>query len=472
MLFCNRELISVYDFNCEIPDHMLNLNSLSEEVYRITNTIHYLLEKGVKVSFSFTDNNNIPICLNLLDVSEKTWERNTNEIKEILYRNEINGSSQQQFSINKVLKQFDIYKPSIKEEYGRYLQLLYFMYITNYFVFPKKNIFLLLKKENADYHFSYDEGIENGKYLSFILSGLMLDKEVLESFNVKTHALYEVMDEVSLKVKNLLIFYDFSEIDEYIGKKVVGDEKSGLTNNNDENVLIKLADYCHNYGMYAYASDLLVNLMTDEDIFKFNKPTINPPNSWKQRYVRLDEIDEFILSNEVYSFCKQSDKKIEVRDKLKFAESGSVRFLKNLIEYDLNWMADFKEENDGLIIQKYEGDCYIYALRLAVIIKTYDDLVNKLKTRLKSGKKQSVQPLRSALASNWSFNSILPATLPVRYFLLAAHAEYQNVITKDNYYDLFKHEYIYPEILVMKLMQVAYSRDSISEVISFLKKIF
>lgn len=467
MLFNDIELRSNFEFDCDLPDSLANLNALTHEVYRVTQLLYTFWKNKKAISFHCTDNNNMFISVEFEKVSEKTWYRDMTEIKEILYRSEHGGKSQEQFSLNKGLKQFNIIEPSDYDNYKRYLQLLYFFYIMNYFAFPKKNIFKLLKKENMDYCNSYDEGVENGKYLTFILSNLLSNSEVLNNFIYKTNELSRIMNLVSTQILSLDSVCNHKVIRDYLERIIIecSEERKEVNKNN---ILDIAVEYCNNYSMYSYSVDLLNNLEEDDDLFHFEKLNMRPFSSWKQKYILLEELEDFLFTDEVYKFCKQSNKKVEVREKLKFRNSNSVKFLKQLIEYDKKWIADFNGTEVGLLVRLDDGKMKIYALKLAVIIKTYDDLTNKMRIRLNSGNRKKLKPLRSVLLTNWNFEHVLPATLGVRFFLLAAHSQYQNAITDGEYYSDFMDRFLFPEILVMKMMRSAYCFNTIDESINFL----
>ena len=119
------------------------------------------------------------------------------------------------------------------------------------------------------------------------------------------------------------------------------------------------------------------------------------------------------------------------------------------------------DEQEGVLLQTIDGRTYIYALRAAVVIKTYIDLTKILKVKLKSGRKE-LEALRFVLSCDWSFHSVLPPTLAVRFFLLAAHGEYINVISRNPKEDqkAFLKNSIDPEKTVMRLLMRVFSQEN------------
>lgn len=156
------------------------------------------------------------------------------------------------------------------------------------------------------------------------------------------------------------------------------------------------------------------------------------------------------MEDELYRFCYQKERHPEVREKIKFMKGKAVAFLKKLIAYDHKW----KQYNDDFIlIENINNTECIYALKLAIVIKTYYELTTKLKTRINDS-----YPLRSLLSMNFDKFDLFPATMPIRYFLLACHAQYLNAIMEeDTWYPQFKIEYLIPELLFLKLMSEAYN---------------
>ncbi len=469
MLFDIPELKSIFELDNDLENQYANLNALSEEIYRITNLLYDFYNNHKMVCFHYKANNDTKIYVDFHNVSDNTWFRTVAEIKEILYRSKINGLFQNQFSLNKCLENFEIREPNDEENYKKYLQLLYLFYIINYFAFPKKNIFKILRKEHRSYLTTYDEGLEQGVYLSFIISNLLTDSE-LTKFIQKSNEISTLMSEISIKISSFNYIGDYQKIIDNFEIKIKNSFYNVKTNNMNllmNSVVETAIDYFQNYAMNSYSLDLLSNLTKEKDLFKFEKLEIKAPELWKRKYVLLDELDEFLYSDELIMFCKQSNKKLEIRDKIKFNSSNAVKFLKKLIDYDKEWLTDFDENNEGLIIEIQNESFIIYALKIAVIIKTYNDLVNKLQVKIYSKNNKHIQPLRTVLSANLNSNDIFPPTLSIRFFMLAAHAQYLNA-TKNNYYLEFVDCFLIPEILNMKVFNSAYEFNSYKETKQFL----
>ena len=133
MLFNNKELQSNFDIGKDLPDEQANFNFLAEEIIRITEKIYNI--EG-KIVCRHRDQNNREVFVDRVCIDEATWDRGKEEIKQILVRND-----KSRFALNNRLEVFGVYEPSESLEYKKYLQVLYFFYIMNYFIFPKENIF-------------------------------------------------------------------------------------------------------------------------------------------------------------------------------------------------------------------------------------------------------------------------------------------------------------------------------------------
>ena len=455
MLFEGRSLRSIYDFGMLLPEEDANLTSLSKEIWRITQLLYTAWKAGEKTAFRHRDNQGQLLYVDAFHVSESTWNRSEGEIKELLYRRDKNGREQKQFSIAKALSLFHIQTGQEALACDSYYQLLYFFYMMNYFAFPRKNIFLFLRFSNAGYRYSYDEGNEQGKYVTFILSNLFDDQEVFDVFCRSTTLSGALMNQLSQDVISLCSHgCTMEEICRCVDLNLSRPE---LIYND---FLLKVMRYCHCFSMYGYVCDLYENLNSHQELFLFPPIKIQPFEEWKALYIDVEELDTFLYTSELYCFCRQTIRKVEVRDKIKFNAGNAVKFLKQLIAFDRQWMELF-DEQEGVLLQTIDGRKYIYALRAAVVIKTYIDLTKILKVKLKSGRKE-LDALRFVLSCDWSFHSVLPPTLAVRFFLLAAHGEYINVISRNPKEDqkAFLKNSIDPEKTVMRLLMRVFSQEN------------
>lgn len=165
MLFTNEMLQSNFDIGQNLSDEQANFNFLAEEIKKVTESILNMEERLI---CRHTDQNGKEIFIDKVNIDEATWNRSKEEIKQILRRKD-----QNRFALNNRLEAFGIYEPNELLEYKKYLQLLYFFYMMNYFIFPKGNIFKSLSLENMDFKKSYEEGAIEGNYLSFVISNLL-----------------------------------------------------------------------------------------------------------------------------------------------------------------------------------------------------------------------------------------------------------------------------------------------------------
>lgn len=444
MLFKDKELCSLYDieFDYEGP----SLYSLSKEIYRMTDLINEKLQSKEEIKLGHKDNNNYEIGLSYKTISDFTFNRSLNEIKEILYRN-----NNEQFSISKGLRQIGLNESFEKLDDCNYLKLLYLFYMINYFVFPSMNIFKYISNDKKTFDKSFNEGTDGGKIISFILNNLLDNRDIFNYFISEQNDL-SILSEQACEIINNLMNQDCeNEINNVISQPYISKEC------NNDNPLIIILDNLYGYSMRLYCGDMIYNLI-QQDIFKFDELLIRPSTSWKKLFIDINNIEEFLNNDDLYSFCKQKEfKKIESRDRTKFKCSNAVSFLKTIIAYDKNWIKEFNS-NEGLFIRNEDGKLTIYALKIAIIIKTYNDLVNKNKMRIINEDCKLNKPLGSTLSTNC--DNSFPAILPIRLFHLACHSQYLNAIKQDSYYEEFKKEFIQPEIISMEIFNKMFFLNS------------
>jgi len=152
------------------------------------------------------------------------------------------------------------------------------------------------------------------------------------------------------------------------------------------------------------------------------------------------------MSDDLFYFCKQTIGKIESKQRHNFLNSNAVKFLRNAIEYDKQWIDTF-DENEGLYIEKIDDKYTIYPLKVAIFLRTYDELTNKRKVKILSGNKKS-QLLKSLLTNN---NDPFPQSLPMQIFSLVCHFQYDN-ITKEIQFGFYNYTTLLSERLFCTIM--------------------
>ena len=460
MLFEDQVFQSKFDFDQKVRDEDANLNALVQEIERIQEMLYAAYVAKKTIYFQILEPYNHTYVLPFADVKESTWTRSQAEIKEILYRNQDVAHS----SINKALASLSIEEPDDFDDYKGYLQLLYFCYMMNYFAFPKVNVLKRLKLENSNYHFSFDDGSDEGIYVTMILSNLVSNEDVLYHMIEKNTQMALLMNHISNQISYFNKMTSLKERDTWLASTLEKCHKH-VEKAPEEPVLFAFYDYIHQYSMVAYCNDLLETLQQDDDWYDFDEIEYDPPISWMKLYVPLTKVDSFLESEECYQFCKQTRKKMEVRDRIKFMQSNAVLFLKLLLTYDRQWMEDEKKD-EGIIITKHDGQDCVYALKLATMIQTYQEVVVKKKIGLFTGQKK--QSLGSVLMYHKNEPQYAPLTLSVRFIMLAAHAQYLN-ITRDHYYtEFFKQHYVVEEIWNMKIIKESLRYRTIDDRISYL----
>ena len=441
MLFTNEMLQSNFDIGQNLSDEQANFNFLAEEIKKVTESILNMEERLI---CRHTDQNGKEIFIDKVNIDEATWNRSKEEIKQILRRKD-----QNRFALNNRLEAFGIYEANELLEYKKYLQLLYFFYMMNYFIFPKGNIFKSLSLENMDFKKSYEEGAIEGNYLSFVISNLLDDEEVFYYYIYTNHEIEKVSYQINKLIESLTIKrFDLAishELENIIEDIVYKNQIEVREYNN--NPINQLVEHCNQYNRLVYSVDLLNNLDNNfQELFYTEEFEILPPDIWKNMHISLEDLNEFLMSDDLFYFCKQTIGKIESKQRHNFLNSNAVKFLRNAIEYDKQWIDTF-DENEGLYIEKIDDKYTIYPLKVAIFLRTYDELTNKRKVKILSGNKKS-QLLKSLLTNN---NDPFPQSLPMQIFSLVCHFQYDN-ITKEIPFGFYNYTTLLSERLFCTIM--------------------
>ena len=441
MLFKNKELQSNFDIGKDLSNEQANINCLAEEIIRITEKIYNI--EG-KIVCRHRDQNNREVFVDRVSIDEATWDRGKEEIKQILVRND-----KSRFALNNRLKVFGVYEHSDSLEYKKYLQVLYFFYIMNYFIFPKENIFKSLSLENVDYKKSYEEGALKGNHLSFIVLNLFDDEEAFYYFCNTNNEFNNISYQIEKLIENMAYKrFDLASNDklESIIENIIYENQIEVKGYN-VNPIIQLVEHCNQYNRLVYSVDLLNNLDNNfQELFYTEEFEILPPDIWKNMHISLEDLNEFLMSDDLFYFCKQTIGKIESKQRHNFLNSNAVKFLRNAIEYDKQWIDTF-DENEGLYIEKIDDKYTIYPLKVAIFLRTYDELTNKRKVKILSGNKKS-QLLKSLLTNN---NDPFPQSLPMQIFSLVCHFQYDN-ITKEIPFGFYNYTTLLSERLFCTIM--------------------
>lgn len=462
MLFNNKELQSNFDIGKDLSNEQANINCLAEEIIRITEKIYNI--EG-KIVCRYNDQNDKEVFVDKVNIDEATWDRGKEEIKQILVRND-----KSRFALNNRLEAFGVYEPSESLEYKKYLQVLYFFYMMNYFIFPKENIFKSLSLENVDYKKSYEEGALKGNHLSFIVLNLFDDEEAFYYFCNTNNK----FNNISYKIEKLIENMAYKRFDLASNNKLENIIENIIYENQIEvkeynvNPIIQLVEHCNQYNHLVYCVDLLSNLNDDNlyNLFYTEDFEILPPDIWKNMHILLEDLDEFLMRDDLFYFCKQTIGKIESKQRHNFLNSNAVNFLKNAIEYDKQWIDTFSE-NEGLYIEKIDDKYTIYPLKVGIFLRTYDELTNKRKVKILSGNKKS-QLLKTLLTTN---NDPFPQSLPMHLFNLVCHFQYDN-ITKEIPFGFYNYTTLLSERLFCTMIIKVYETYNFNMCIKYLNIVY
>ena len=458
MLFNNKELQSNFDIGKDLPDEQANFNCLAEEIIRITEKIYNI--EG-KIVCRHKDQNNRKVFVDRVSIDEATWDRGKEEIKQILVRND-----KSRFALNNRLEYFGVYEPNAPLEYKKYLQVLYFFYMMNYFIFPKENIFKSLSLENVDYKKSYEEGALKGNHLSFIVLNLFDDDEAFYYFCNTNNKFNNISYQIEKLIENM-VYKKFDLASNNKLENIIYENQIEVKEYN-VNPIIQLVEHCNQYNHLVYCVDLLSNLNDDNlyNLFYTEDFEILPPDIWKNMHISLEDLDEFLMRDDLFYFCKQTIGKIESKQRHNFLNSNAVKFLRNAIEYDKQWIDTF-DENEGLYIEKINDKYTIYPLKIAIFLRTYDELTNKRKVKILSGNKKS-QLLKTLLTTN---NDPFPQSLPMHLFNLVCHFQYDN-ITKEIPFGFYNYTTLLSERLFCTMIIKVYETYNFNMCIKYLNIVY
>ena len=183
-------------------------------------------------------------------------------------------------------------------------------------------------------------------------------------------------------------------------------------------------------------------------------------------HILLEDLNEFLMRDDLFYFCKQTIGKIESKQRHNFLNSNAVKFLKNAIEYDKQWIDTFGE-NEGLYIEKIDDKYTIYPLKVGIFLRTYDELTNKRKVKILSGNKKS-QLLKTLLTTN---NDPFPQSLPMHLFNLVCHFQYDN-ITKEIPFRFYNYTTLLSERLFCTMIIKVYETYNFNMCIKYLNIVY
>lgn len=462
MLFNNKELQSNFDIGQNLPDEQANINCLAEEIIRVTDLIS---STEGRIVCRHKDQNDKEVFVDKLNIDEATWNRRKEEIKQILIRKD-----KSKFALNNRLEYFGVYEPSEPLEYKKYLQVLYFFYMMNYFIFPKENIFKSLSLENVDYKKSYEEGALKGNHLSFIVLNLFDDDDAFYYFCNTNNEFNNISYQIEKLIENIAVerfdLASTNKLEKSIENIIYSNQITAREHS--VNPVIQLVEYCNQYNHLVYCVDLLSNLEDDNlyNLFYTEEFEILPPDIWKNMHIALEDLNEFLMSDDLFYFCKQTIGKIESKQRHNFLNSNAVKFLRNAIEYDKQWIDTF-DENEGLYIEKIDDKYTIYPLKVAIFLRTYDELTNKRKVKILSGNKKS-QLLKTLLTTT---NDPFPQSLPMQIFNLVCHFQYDN-ITKEIPFGFYNYTTLLSERLFCTMVIKVSETYNFDVCINYLNKVY
>ena len=453
MLFSSKQFNSIYDFENNVPEGDRNLKKLAESIVYIVEQIADAQSQGEEIILEHADNNAKKIILPLL--SEKVTQWTTGEIEIVLYR-----KTGEKTCIAQQLLSWGVKKEDNANFSEEYVKLLYFFFMVQYVVFPNQNIFNLLSLKNISTDFSLTSNSDRGKYLFFIKENLFDIKSVAEKIIYEDEAITKAIYKLSLYLDNCINpnNYDskniIDKIDEFIAKVFVDCADQDDTSHNPIDIV---ADYIYSYQNKAYINEMLKNMTTDDDIFKFPEMENEIDNLWKSDYVKIEDIGECLMNPCVKAFYMQAH-----TNQPKYLEY----FIENILLFDARC---FESNKSAFWLQARNNDIVVTKYDLALMAKTFMDLsTTKYAIRMKKDNKNwnSTISFRKALTAD------AMQDMAGRYFIIAFESERINAEWgPGSYFVLFKPFILKKYIVIQRVMKTAFEIENINQRSVFIQRL-
>ena len=481
MLFTNDELKSVYDFEHdpdEILNSMANLTALAQEIKRVIDRLCDIISENdekkkkpkeereplTKIVVNIPDNLGNPIAIN----SKKFYSSNIAEQSDIVKALQPSQTLQQH------LIQLGIIPPSKgTPDFKRYLQLLYFFYMTKNIIFQDDSFLPDFEKRSTS-ELSPVDRASSGKYSYFILNNVLENDAVYRRYKHCDERLSKTEWETVQRLDELLSMDSTPTENESMAisiQRIIDSVREIPTETSDEtNPLNKMAEWAYRLTAVAYAKDMLKNLDPKLYPFKFPEIEIRLNPIWMKKKLSVtpgtmsEDIREFLREKDIIRFCKQID--IVKNSPSDETKGNAYDFVQDFIEYDRTSIRNqigrsLYVETDGA------GAETVPAPIVALIVKTFIDIDNSkmdlymlVKEVQKSRRKWTdSRRLISRLSATDQTFSGKAADLAMRLFLVALNSELMNIIHGYGYYYFFDRSALNSYRLEQKIRLAIYETD-------------
>jgi len=481
MLFINDELKSVYDFEHdpdEIPDSMANLTALAQEIKRVIDNLCDIISENdekrkrskegreplTKIVINCTDNLGNPIAIN----PQKFYSSNIAEQSDIV------KALQPSQTIQQHLIQFGINSPSKDTpDFKRYLQLLYFFYMTKNVIFQDDNFLPDFKRTTSE--LSPVDRASSGKYSYFILNNVLENDAVFRRYNHCDERLSSIEWEIVQYLDELLSMDNSPSENESVAisiQRIIDSVRKMPTGPSVEsNPLNKMAKWAYRLTAVAYAEDMLKNLDPKKYPFKFPEIEIRLNSIWMGKKLTVtpgtmsEDIREFLREKDSIRFCKQID--IVKNSPSDETKGNAYDYVQDFIEYDRTSIRN--QIGHSLYVETDDtGVETVPAPIVALIVKTFIDIDNSkmdlymlVKEVQKSRRKWTdSRRLISRLSATDQTFSGKAADLAMRLFLVALNSELMNIKHGSGYYYFFDRSALNSYRLEQKIRLAIYETNN------------
>ena len=482
MLFTNDELKSIYDFEHdpdEIPDSMANLTDLAQNIndviYQLCRIISDNDEKKkkpkeereplTKIEVNIPDNLGNPIAIN----PKKFYSSNIAEHSDIV------KALQPSQTIQQHLLKLGIISPSKETpDFKRYLQLLYFFYMTKNIIFRGDNFLPDFEKRSTS-ELSPVDRASSGKYSYFILNNVLENDAVCRHYNHFNARLSKIEWEIVQCLDELLSMDNTPAENESMAisvQRIIDSVREmPIEPSVESNPLNKMAEWVYRLTAVAYAKDTLNNLDSKLYPFKFPEIEIRLNRIWMKKKLTVtpgtmsEDIREFLREKDSIRFCKQIDLvKNSPSDETK---GNAYDFVQDFIEYDRTSIRN--QIGHSLYVETdNKGAETIPAPIVALIVKTFIDIDNSemdlympVKEVQKSRRRwMDSRKLISRLSATDQTFCGKAADLAMRLFLIALNSELMNMVHGYGYYYFFDKSALNSYRLEQKIRLAIYETDN------------
>lgn len=468
MLFKNEELHSPYDFEMPLNEAYLDYGKLCEEIAGKIETMVGMIDDHEMICCAHEDEHNRSILIK--SVFDGPSLRGKKDIRQILSR----SPGQEQTSLSKYLEMLGIDQPSSEDPASlwNYYQLLYFLYMMNYIIFPQENFLLFLTNDkHITTELSPIEGSQLGKYWTFIIRNILDNEDASKKYVSRDIVFSDYMDNIfELLIKRFDVDNEKNHEGSY--ERTLGALAENVQNIIDtvagikhpasikDSPLDKLLFAAYKHTFLAYAHDMLKNL-DNSSLLQFSELDPEADIQWMSVDLKKSDLQQFFKRKDVVFFCKQNTM---IRRPDKAIPANHYDLISFLMDYYIS--NNYNDCSFGITIDE-QKEPHINGLDAAVILRTFYALIED-NARFLSFYKDTQKDWREEKkfkAALYDATSRIISDTPIRLFYIAYHTKRLNVNPNYGYEFHYLYRLSTPAAtrLYFKVINAVFSGDSSPE---------